>query len=188
MSKNLPGVPKTHIRRLIWCKLKTTILTQSAFIFSESSYLNLKFGIMQSKIGWKFAEQWLPKLRTGLWTDNQIFRKMHRFKAAILLHLSSMELKNFMKLKKTQLFYLVIKLIKPSLYHGLVRDEKLREASVSYFLVRRITLMLSRISSEPLMSLGNKHNYKTFPKSPPASLLHCIGNIWVVRLGSGVIL
>ena len=82
-----------------------------------------------------------------------------------------------MKLKKTQLFYLVIKLIKPSLYHGLVRDEKLREASVSYFLVRRITLLLSRISSEPLMSLGNKHNYKTFPKSPPASLLHCIGNI-----------
>ena len=37
--------------------------------------------------------------------------------------------------------------------------------------------MLSIISSEPLMSLSNKHNYKTFSKSPPASLLHCIGNI-----------
>ena len=38
---------------------------------------------------------------------------MHRFKVAILLYLSSMERKNFMKLKKTQLFYLVIKLMKP---------------------------------------------------------------------------
>ena len=37
--------------------------------------------------------------------------------------------------------------------------------------------MLSRISSEPLMSISNKQNYKTFSKSPPASLIHCIGNI-----------
>ena len=37
--------------------------------------------------------------------------------------------------------------------------------------------MLSRISSEPLISISNKHNYKTFSKSPPASLLHCVGNI-----------
>ena len=37
--------------------------------------------------------------------------------------------------------------------------------------------MLSRIFSEPLMSISNKHNYKTFSKSPPASLLHCIKNI-----------
>ena len=36
--------------------------------------------------------------------------------------------------------------------------------------------MLSTISSEPLMSISNKHNYKTFSKSPPASLLHCIRN------------
>ena len=42
------------------------------------------------------------------------FRKMRRFKAAILLYLSPMERKNFMKLKKTQLFYLGIKLMKPS--------------------------------------------------------------------------
>ena len=38
-----------------------TVLTQSAFIFSESSYFILQFGIEQSKIGWKFAKQWLPK-------------------------------------------------------------------------------------------------------------------------------
>ena len=27
------------------------------------------------------------------------------------------------------------------------------------------------------MSVSNKHNYKTFSESPPASLLHCIGNV-----------
>ena len=27
------------------------------------------------------------------------------------------------------------------------------------------------------MSASNKHNYKTFTKSPPASFLHCIENI-----------
>ena len=43
--------------------------------------------------------------------------------------------------------------------------------------------MLSRISSEPLMSVSNKHNYKTFSEGLPASLIHCIGN-----MGSGVIL
>ena len=37
------------------------------------------------------TESW--KFRTGWWTDNQIFRKMHRFKTAILLYLSSMESK-----------------------------------------------------------------------------------------------
>ena len=37
--------------------------------------------------------------------------------------------------------------------------------------------MLSRISSEPLMSISHKHNHKTFSKSPPASLLHSSGNI-----------
>ena len=58
-----------------------------------------------------------------------------------------------------------------------VRGEKLRELSVPYFFVWRITLMLSRIFSEPLMSISNKHNYKTLSKSPPPSLLQCIRNI-----------
>ena len=77
-----------------------------------------------------------------------------------------------MKLKKTQLFYLVIKLMKPFA----VRDEKLRELFVSYFSVLIITLMLSKIFAEAL-SLNDKHNHKTFTKSPPASLWHCIENI-----------
>ena len=37
--------------------------------------------------------------------------------------------------------------------------------------------MLSRISSEPFMSISNEHNYKAFSKSTLASLIHCIGNI-----------
>ena len=56
---------------------------------------------------------------------------------------------------------------------GLYEMEKLREVSVSYFFVQRITLMLSRISSELLMSMSNKHNHKTFSKSPTAYLVHC---------------
>ena len=47
---NIPDVSK-KARRLIKSKLTTTVLTQSAFIFSESSYFVLKFGIEQSKIG-----------------------------------------------------------------------------------------------------------------------------------------
>ena len=38
--------------------------------------------------------------------------------------------------------------------------------------------MLSRISSEPLTSISNKHIYKTFSESLTSSLLHCIGNIF----------
>ena len=37
--------------------------------------------------------------------------------------------------------------------------------------------MLPRISSEPLLPISNKHNYKTFSEGSPASLVHCIGNI-----------
>ena len=85
-----------------------------------------------------------------------------------------MECKNFMKMKKAPLFYLVIKLMKPLLYQRLVRDEELREVSVSYCFVQRIKLILLRTSGEPLMSISNRHNHKPFSKSPPASLLNCI--------------
>ena len=37
--------------------------------------------------------------------------------------------------------------------------------------------MLSRIFGEPLMSVSNTQNNKTFSKRHPASLIHCIGNI-----------
>ena len=70
-----------NVQRLMWCKLKTTVFTPSA-IFSESLYFKLKFDIKQSYIGWNLAEQWLTKA-----DDRQpnFFRKMHWFKAAILL-------------------------------------------------------------------------------------------------------
>ena len=32
-------------------------------MFSESTYFNLKFGIKQFKIYWKFAERWLPNAK-----------------------------------------------------------------------------------------------------------------------------
>ena len=32
-------------------------------MFSEFPYFNLKFGIKESKIDWKFAEQWLTKAK-----------------------------------------------------------------------------------------------------------------------------
>ena len=49
-------------------------------------------------------------------TDEQttrLFRKMHYFKSAILPYQNSLERKNFVKFKRTQLFYLVIKSMKP---------------------------------------------------------------------------
>ena len=52
---------KKNARRLIQCKLKTTVFTRYAFIFAESPYFNLKFGIKLFKIGERFAEQWLAK-------------------------------------------------------------------------------------------------------------------------------
>ena len=57
----LPGVPKKNAHRLIWCKLKKTVFTRSTFLFSESSYFNLKFGIKQPKICRTSTEGWLIK-------------------------------------------------------------------------------------------------------------------------------
>ena len=60
----------------------------------------------------------------------------------------------------------------------LVRDEKLREVSVSYILgLIIVALMLSRIFSEARMSISDKHSYKTCTKSLPESLLHYIESI-----------
>ena len=55
--------------------------------------------------------------------------KLHLPNETMLLYENLLQRKNFVKLKKTQLFYLGIKLTK--LYQRLVRDEKLREVSVS---------------------------------------------------------
>ena len=84
---------------------------------------------------------------------------MHQFKAAILLYLSSLERKRFMKLKKA----IVLLSYQVNEHQGLAGDEKLRDVSVSYFFVLFI---------EPLMSASNKHNYKTFSESPPAFPLY----------------
>ena len=46
-------------------------------------------------------------------------------------------------------------------------------------------MMLSTVSSEPLTSMSNKRNNKTFSKSPPASLFPCIRNILSHSSGNG---
>ena len=71
------GCPKECLT-FIWCKLKTTVLTRFAFMFYEYSYVNLKFGIEQSKIGWKFAEQWLPKAKILERSDEQATRSFEK--------------------------------------------------------------------------------------------------------------
>ena len=98
-------------------------------------------------------------------------------KAAILLYQSSPESKKFVKLKKTQLFCLVINEIKPFAVPKGCARWKIKKGIDIIFFVLIITLMLLRIFSETLMCISNKQNYKTFTKGPPAFLLHCIENI-----------
>ena len=76
----LPGVPKKNAHRLIWCKLKRTVFTRSTFLFSESPYLHLKFGMKQSKICGKSVKGWITKPKISGPRDEQMtqcFRKMH---------------------------------------------------------------------------------------------------------------
>ena len=58
---NIPDVSK-KARRLIQCKLTTTVLTRSALIFSESSYFILKF--VKNRL----------KVRQAMVTESQNFR------------------------------------------------------------------------------------------------------------------
>ena len=66
----------------------------------------------QFKIGCKFAEERLTTEARNMVMMTGFFRKIHLFKAAILLYQSSLERKTFVKLKKTKLLHLVIKLTK----------------------------------------------------------------------------
>ena len=105
-----------------------------------------------------------------------------------LPHQSSMEHKNFVKLKKTQLFYFVIKLTEPfAVPKACVRRKTKRGNGIIVF-VLIITWMLPSIFSEVLMSLSNKHNYNAFTRSLPAFLLQCIETFGIIHLRSAVIL
>ena len=55
-----------------------TVFTRPAFIFSESPYFNLKFGIKQSKNGGKFAEQRLMKAKILGLADEQTTRFLEK--------------------------------------------------------------------------------------------------------------
>ena len=84
-----------------------------------------------------------------------------------------------MKLRKTQLFYLVNKSTEAFCHTRLVRDEKLEEVPVSsFFRADNYTDVMENLHSvRHFMSLSNKHNYKSLTKGPTASLLLCIKNI-----------
>ena len=53
----------------------------------------------------------LREVQVSLFLD-LVFSKKHEYKAVICLHQSSLKSRNLMKLKDTQLFFLIIKLTK----------------------------------------------------------------------------
>ena len=106
--------PRENLKRLIWCELKTTAFTRFVFIFSKLSYSNLNFGIKQSKIGWKFAEQWLPKVKISEPADDRqsdFFEKCTNLRQPYCIPKVYWSVKNSW-ICNTRLFYLVIKLTK----------------------------------------------------------------------------
>ena len=93
-------------------RLYMTSFTRSVFIFSKSSYSNLNFGIKQSKIGWKFAEQWLPEVKISEPVDDRrpdFFEKCTNLRQPYYIHKVHWSIKNSW-ICKTYFFYLVIKL------------------------------------------------------------------------------
>ena len=91
------GCPKKNFKRLISCTLKMTVLTEAVFIFSKSSYSNLNFGIKQSKIGSKFAEQWLPKVKISEPFDDRrpdFFEKYTNLRQPYCIHKVHWSVKN----------------------------------------------------------------------------------------------
>ena len=63
--------PKTALTVWFEVSWKRLYLHNLFLYFLKSSYFNLKFGIKQSKIGWKFAEQWLPKVKISEPVDDR---------------------------------------------------------------------------------------------------------------------
>ena len=121
-----------------------TVFTQSALIFSECSYFNLKFGITKFKVVSKFAEQWLAKAKISRPANDRqpyFFEKCTNLKQ---LYQSSLEHKNFLNLKRHNCFTYLLSKRSVLLYKKLVRDEKLKEVSVSSFFELIITLLLRR--------------------------------------------
>ena len=170
-------------RRLIWCKLGTTVFTLSTFILSVSSYFNLKFGIKQSKIGWKLAEEWLPKAKILAPVDEQTIRffwkKCSNLKQPYCFIKVQQNVKITWNWKDTivLLSYQVTKLF--AVPKACTRWKTKGGIGIIIFMLMA-TLVISRIFSEACMYISNKRNYKTFTKGPPLyiSLLNCIVNIF----------
>ena len=100
------GFPKENTWCLIWCKMKRTVFTGSAFIVS--GILIFQFEVWY-KISWKFTKEWLLKAKIlgpanerTMWFLKK-YTNLKQLYCFIKVHWSV----TFLKLKKTQLFYLI---------------------------------------------------------------------------------
>ena len=121
-----------------------TVFTQSALIFSECSYFNLKVWYNEIQDRFKVrqpmaSEAKIPRPANDRQPD--FFEKCTNLKQ---LYQSSLEHKNFLNLKKHNCFTYLLSKRSVLLYKRLVRDEKLKEVSVSSFFELIITLLLRR--------------------------------------------
>ena len=75
-----------------------TAFTEAVSIFSKSSYSNFKFWyIKQSKIGCKFTEQWLPKVKISDPVDDRrpdFFEKCTNLRQPYCIHKVHWSVKN----------------------------------------------------------------------------------------------
>ena len=110
---------------------------------------------------------------------HNFLEKCTNLKPAILLYQRSLKCRNFRELDKDTialLSYQVDKVFCCTKDLHMMKNQERYWYYTSHFMLI-ITLMLLRIVSEALTSMSNTHNYKTFTKSPPASLLDYIENI-----------
>ena len=121
-------------------------VTQEANFEKILLFANFSFNIRKSyKIFSRKAlyfRSYQPKKPHGGWKTPPP-PSAFRVKEVMLFYQNSLQRQSFVKLRAAQLLYLVIKLTKTWLYQRLVRDENLREVSVSNFFVLIITLMSS---------------------------------------------
>ena len=105
----LLGVTK-NARSLIWCKLKTTVFTRSAFTFSESSYflqLKIWYKAIQTSVEGSLSNFWQKlEFRDSWWQPTRFFfEKCTDLKQPYcFIKIYYLEGINFMNLKNTLVF------------------------------------------------------------------------------------
>ena len=128
-----------------------------------------------------FTEEWLQKTNILGPTDEQTTRflqKMHWFKITMLLYQSSLDFKNFMKLKQRQLFYIDIKLTEPfAVPKACTRWKTKGGIGIIFFPDDNYTDVMesSEWSTYVFRLQTQKQNFRA--ESSPTSFLPCIENI-----------